>query len=146
MRGSSGLAAASPSILSQRSMMIMTFSHFGRAAVLAAFTVLSGTAAAPAEELQKQAATAPADIKADGNLAAHGQELYAHHCSHCHGFNMVNSGAIAFDLRKFPHDDKNRFVNSVTNGKNNRMPPWGDLLSKDEIDSLWAYVSSYKQQ
>ncbi len=80
------------------------------------------------------------------SLAVRGQQLYAHHCSHCHGFNMVNPGTAAFDLRTFPHNDKSRFFNSVTQGKNNRMPPWGDLLSKDEIECLWAYVSSYKEQ
>ena len=46
----------------------------------------------------------------------------------------------AFDLREFPHDDKARFVNSVTHGKNNRMPPWGDILKPEDIDNLWAYV------
>jgi mono/diheme cytochrome c family protein len=25
-------------------------------------------------------------------------------------------------------------------GKNGRMPPWGDLLSPDDVDKLWAYV------
>src|SRR5689334_15640792 len=35
-----------------------------------------------------------------------GKALYMHHCSHCHGFNMVNAGTIAFDLRQFPHNDK----------------------------------------
>jgi cytochrome c55X len=43
-------------------------------------------------------------------------------------------------LREFPHDDKARFVNSVTHGKNNRMPPWGDILKPEDIDNLWAYV------
>ncbi len=93
-----------------------------------------------------QAAVSQPEGNMPAELITHGQELYAHHCSHCHGFNMVNSGAIAFDLRKFPHDNKARFVNSVTNGKNNRMPPWGDLLTKDEIDCLWAYVANYNQQ
>jgi mono/diheme cytochrome c family protein len=69
-----------------------------------------------------------------------GRVLYAQHCSHCHGFNMVNPGTVAFDLRRFPPDDKARFVNSVTQGKNNRMPPWGDVLSQQEIDELWAYI------
>jgi mono/diheme cytochrome c family protein len=55
---------------------------------------------------------------------------------------MVNPGTVSFDLRHFPVDDKARFVNSVTHGKNNRMPPWGDLLSPQEIDELWAYVRS----
>jgi len=45
----------------------------------------------------------------------------------------------AFDLRKFPHEDKARFVTSVTRGKQN-MPPWGDLLKPEDIDALWAYV------
>jgi mono/diheme cytochrome c family protein len=69
-----------------------------------------------------------------------GRTLYALHCSHCHGFNMVNPGTVAFDLRRFPQDDKARFVNSVTQGKNNRMPPWGDVLSPEQIDELWAYI------
>ena len=71
-----------------------------------------------------------------------GRALYAHHCSHCHGFNMVNPGTVAYDLRQFPHDQKSRFVSSVTNGKNGRMPQWGDLLSREEIDKLWAYVET----
>ena len=45
----------------------------------------------------------------------------------------------AFDLRKFPRDQHERFVDSVTRGKN-QMPPWGDMLKADEIEALWAYV------
>ena len=61
-----------------------------------------------------------------------GKVTFAQKCSHCHGPNMVNAGTVAPDLRKFP-DDKERFVTTVKLGKNNRMPPWGDLLSDDEI-------------
>ncbi len=88
---------------------------------------VSPTAAAP------QAANDPAQ-------ASKGKALYGTNCLHCHGINMVTSGTVAFDLRQFPHDDKARFVNSVTHGKNNRMPPWGDLLKPEDIDNLWAYV------
>jgi cytochrome c6 len=45
----------------------------------------------------------------------------------------------AFDLTKFPHDQHERFVNSVTRGKN-MMPPWGDLLAAADIEALWSYV------
>jgi mono/diheme cytochrome c family protein len=45
----------------------------------------------------------------------------------------------AFDLRKFPRDERERFVNSVTKGKN-AMPPWGDVLKPEEIEALWLYV------
>lgn len=71
-----------------------------------------------------------------------GRALYARHCSHCHGFNMVNPGTISYDLRNFPKDDEARFLNSVTNGKNGRMPPWGGLLSRREMERIWAYVVS----
>ena len=69
-----------------------------------------------------------------------GKALYGTNCLHCHGINMVTPGTAAFDLREFPHDDKARFVNSVTHGKNNRMPPWGDILKPEDIDNLWAYI------
>jgi cytochrome c55X len=99
---------------------------------------------ASAEEATQTATAEPHEAEAE--MAAKGKMLYAQHCSHCHGFNMVNPGTIAYDLRQFPHDDKTRFVHSVTNGKNGRMPPWGDLLSHDDIDQLWAYVITGGQQ
>ena len=70
-----------------------------------------------------------------------GKRTYARTCSHCHGPNMVNSGTVNPDLRRFP-DDKPRFVTTVKQGKDGRMPPWGDLLSDEEITDIWVYVSS----
>ena len=84
--------------------------------------------------------------QADAGKVATGKALYAHNCSHCHGFNMVSPGSVANDLRQFPHEDKARFVHSVTEGKNGRMPPWGDLLSREDIDDLWAYVKTGGKQ
>jgi mono/diheme cytochrome c family protein len=71
--------------------------------------------------------------------AVQGKKLFTQLCSHCHGVNMVNPGNVSFDLRKFPHDDKARFVNSVTHGKN-AMPAWGDILQPEEFDEIWAYI------
>ena len=68
-----------------------------------------------------------------------GAQLFAQICSHCHGPHMVNPGNASFDLRKFPHDDRERFFNSVRNGKK-AMPPWKDILHPDEIEAVWAYV------
>jgi mono/diheme cytochrome c family protein len=67
-----------------------------------------------------------------------GASIYSRNCSPCHGSRMQNPEA-AFDLRTFPPGEHERFVSSVTNGKN-QMPPWGDLLDKEDIESLWAYV------
>ena len=86
------------------------------------------------------AAPAPSAERPDIQLAAKGKTLYAHDCSHCHGFDMVNPGTVTYDLRRFPPEQKDRFVESVIYGKNGRMPPWGDAVSLEDIDALWAYV------
>src|SRR5689334_20194747 len=67
-----------------------------------------------------------------------GAEIFERNCSPCHGPRMQDPES-AFDLRKFPRNAHDRFVNSVTHGKN-QMPPWGDMLKADEIEALWAYV------
>jgi mono/diheme cytochrome c family protein len=67
-----------------------------------------------------------------------GAKIFARNCSPCHGARMRDPEG-AFDLRKFPHDAHDRFIASVTRGRN-QMPPWGDLLKPEEIEALWAYV------
>lgn len=73
-----------------------------------------------------------------------GAAIFAQNCSPCHGARMADPNA-ASDLRKFPHDQKSRFVNSVTKGKST-MPPWGDLLTAEDVDALWAYVRAGEKQ
>ncbi len=82
----------------------------------------------------------PKEEAPDPAAVQRGKQSYADHCSHCHGFSMVSSGNVTYDLRTFPHDQKDRFLEIVVNGKNNRMPPWGDVLPLDEINDIWAYV------
>jgi mono/diheme cytochrome c family protein len=68
-----------------------------------------------------------------------GAEVYALNCSPCHGPRLYGEES-AFDLRKFPRNERERFINSVTRGKN-QMPPWGGLIKPEEIEALWAYVN-----
>jgi mono/diheme cytochrome c family protein len=89
-------------------------------------------------------ATAQQDAGGDQAQIDQGKATYAEKCSHCHGPNMVNAGTITPDLRRFP-EDKQRFLTTVKLGKNGKMPPWGDLLSDDQIASLWAYISSQRK-
>jgi cytochrome c55X len=70
-----------------------------------------------------------------------GKVTYAQKCSHCHGPNMINSGTVTPDLRGFP-DDKVRFLTTVKQGKNGKMPPWGDILNDEQLEDLWAFVAS----
>jgi mono/diheme cytochrome c family protein len=81
---------------------------------------------------------------ADGPLFAleqvrKGASIFAQNCAACHGVRMADSQSAVVDLRKFPADQKGRFVTSVSKGKN-QMPPWGDVLAPGDIDALWAYV------
>lgn len=103
-----------------------------------AFALVAYSSTSRAEDAAPAAAAATETP--DPQMASRGKALYAHDCSHCHGFNMVNPGTISYDLRRFPHDQKDRFVESVIYGKNGRMPAWGDAVSLEDIDALWAYV------
>jgi mono/diheme cytochrome c family protein len=101
-----------------------------RAAILIALALALLETKATAEPRQN---AVPEQIRA-------GAEIYARNCSPCHGARMQDPEA-AFDLRKFPNDQYERFINSVTRGKN-QMPPWGDLLKAGDIEALWAYVTA----
>jgi mono/diheme cytochrome c family protein len=91
----------------------------------AAFAAFSMTAGADNESISAE------DVKK-------GSAIYSQNCSPCHGPRMLDPQG-AFDLRIFPKDDRNRFLTSVSKGKN-QMPPWGGLLSPGDIEALWAYV------
>ena len=112
--------------------------RFGRAAAFAALAIL-----VMAIPIAQGATAQPAD-SAEAKIEQ-GKAIYAEKCSHCHGPGMLNAGTITPDLRKFP-DDRQKFVTTVKQGKNNKMPPWGDILSDDDIAGLWAYVSSRRSQ
>jgi len=70
-----------------------------------------------------------------------GHDLYHELCAGCHGQEMMHPG-LAFDLKKFPLNDPERFKNSVLNGKPPAMPAWRSQLSEDDVRLLWAYVKS----
>jgi cytochrome c6 len=72
---------------------------------------------------------------------AAGHHQFDRTCAQCHGRNMVNSGTTVYDLRRFPRDQPERFLSSVTNGKGN-MPAFRDALTHEQMELLWAYVAS----
>ena len=82
---------------------------------------------------------ASADDTAPPTPADAGRRLYSSHCSRCHGPNMVTPGTVAYDLRRFPEDQKPRFVLSVLGGRG-AMPAWNGILDAEAIAALWAYV------
>jgi mono/diheme cytochrome c family protein len=94
-----------------------------------------------------QAQQADTNAQSPGNSAEfsaerieQGKKMYKQFCLRCHGPEMNNSGN-AFDLRTFPLDQRDRFFQSVLNGKR-QMPPWKGTLSEEDVGILWAYVGS----
>lgn len=71
-----------------------------------------------------------------------GEIIYAKNCSTCHGNRMKNP-QWGINLELFPVEQKIRFIDSVTYGKN-AMPPWEDVLSTDEIANIWSYFLSLR--
>src|SRR5438309_11349443 len=61
-----------------------------------------------------------------------GADLYARNCSPCHGARMLDPQG-AFDLRKFPHDQRERFVNAVTRRSEERR------VGKECRSRWWRY-------
>jgi mono/diheme cytochrome c family protein len=77
---------------------------------------------------------------AEGARAEAGAAIYALRCAGCHGEELRNtSGGWSFDLRRLRQDEHDRFVDSVTAGKDN-MPSWYGILKDDEIEAIWAYI------
>ena len=86
-------------------------------------------------------ATASTDAAATQQaLYDRGKSSFRKRCARCHGVNMVNPGAGVYDLRNFPEEDRDRFMESVTYGKN-AMPSWQDVLKPADIEALWVYVT-----
>jgi mono/diheme cytochrome c family protein len=100
--------------------------------------------AAAAMTAAAQTTTSQEAANADQALIDQGKTTYAEKCSHCHGPGLLNPGTITPDLRRFP-DDRERFFAIVKEGRNNKMPPWADLLSDDQIGTLWVYISSRRK-
>ena len=99
-----------------------------RSVIFAAAFAFAPAAAQSAEEEQFP----PEQIK-------RGAATFATFCSPCHGERMSNPEL--FDLKTFPPDQRSRFIDSVTNGKN-AMPPWRGQLKPEEIEALWSYVAA----
>jgi mono/diheme cytochrome c family protein len=79
-------------------------------------------------------------LAADGAQVEKGAAVYAQRCESCHGQGLRNtSGGWSFDLRKLRPNDHERFVDSVTSGKDN-MPSWYGILKDDEIEAIWSYI------
>ena len=83
---------------------------------------------------------APAARADEPGSADIGRKTYTSYCARYHGFNLVMVSGT-FDLRRFPQEEKERFVRSVNKGVR-AMPAWEGTVKPEEIDAIWAYMAS----
>jgi cytochrome c6 len=107
--------------------------------LLVCAAALAGAAHAQAPAAEAPATLSPGPFTAD--MVDKGRAQYRRTCAQCHGLNMVNSGTTVYDLRRFPVDQPDRFLSSVTNGKGN-MPSFKNALEPGAIQFLWSYVAT----
>ncbi|MBA2564500.1 MAG: c-type cytochrome [Gemmatimonadetes bacterium] len=126
----------------------------GAVATAAADTPTTGTSQAGAGGAAGGEGAAAGEGKA--SLVAsppvyNGWKVYAANCERCHGQDVLGS-SFAPDLRRsitvasvqgggpVTHD---AFIGTVTAGRIAKgMPPWKDLLSPEQIESIYAYISA----
>jgi quinohemoprotein ethanol dehydrogenase len=82
---------------------------------------------------------APPPQSASAKEIARGQALFESDCSVCH-INLPRSGTP--DLTRLPPAIHAAFDQIVLGGllKNDGMPQWGDVLSKDDVHAIHAYL------
>lgn len=113
------------------------------AAVALGFLVGNGTSAVQAAAPQPFPEANPR--AGDPQAIEKGQDLYFKWCSSCHGHKAdgeTRFGKYGADLRNFWRGYCD-YVVIVLNGRTKLgMPPWGGVLTEEEISQIGAYLES----
>ena len=86
---------------------------------------------------------------------ARGKEVYNQYCYKCHGMNGDGKGevgGVAFpppsnfrDPALWKGKPDSFFIDVITNGYNyGKMPPWWDVISKQDIQDVFAYIKTFR--
>jgi cytochrome c5 len=114
---------------------------------LTGLTGLTGCALAQAQAQTPAPASAPAVLPATPSsrdqaaFVETGRRTYVTFCTRCHGVNLVTTGGIGPDLRKFPADGRERFTNAVLKGVR-AMPAWEGTIKPEQVYAIWAYMGA----
>ena len=89
----------------------------------------------------------PPLTKADTSLVDKGFELYHRNCLVCHGFFAQSEGEVP-DLRLASSEIWSQYDNIVLKGalQDNGMASFKDLLSKNDVAAIRAYVLEQSHQ
>jgi cytochrome c oxidase cbb3-type subunit 3 len=77
-----------------------------------------------------------------------GESLFANHCSTCHGSDA--QGAVGFpnlvDKDWLYGGQPEQIVQSISNGRNGIMPPWGAALGDVGVTQVAAYIRNFNSE
>lgn len=83
-------------------------------------------------------------VAADPQAHAMGERLFLNHCAQCHGSDA--GGGKGFpnlrDTDWLYGGEPENIKDSITNGRNGIMPPFGPVLGEDGVKNVAAYVRS----
>ena len=109
---------------------------------LSVFALVGGVASGCGggdDEAATEPATTSAATQPDDGQAADGAQLFSDNCQSCHGTEGTG-GHVGPDLQKSAvAEDLARVEQQVRNG-GGAMPPFVDVLSEDEIETVARYV------
>lgn len=104
---------------------------------------LGGTAPLPYARPRAPGRVDVPPLDASPERVARGQELYAHHCTRCHGLGVRSRGLLP-DLRFSSRQVHEQFADIVLSGlrADRGMASFADLLSREDVEAIHAYVVS----
>lgn len=132
----------------------LLFSLSGPGEARAAEAAKESSKEAPKEAADTQAADKPVAVKVessnpfsgDPKAIESGRELYFTWCVQCHGKKADGRsprwGNYGKDLRKFWQGYSKFVLITVQGVKGKQMPPWGDVLSGNQISHIGAYLET----
>ena len=124
-----------------------------------ALLLLASACARPAGVQKPKASAAPKAPEVPYELRL-GKGVYVHYCQTCHGETGAGDGFNAFNLDPRPRDlsdaayQKKKTDADLTDavrrggagvGLSALMPPWGNTLSRRQIDEVVLYLRSLKK-
>jgi cytochrome c oxidase cbb3-type subunit 3 len=92
----------------------------------------------------KYLAMDPKAVAADAQARAIGERLFLNYCAQCHGSDAGGSKGFPSlrDSDWLYGGEPQTIKESITNGRNGIMPPFGPILGEDGVKNVAAYVRS----
>lgn len=87
------------------------------------------------------------EMSVDAEVVAKGREMYQAFCMACHGAEDVSIDSVSnlFDQKWYRGGTPKEIESSIRNGYlDTGMPPWGEMIPAEDLESIVAYLLSFQ--